>query len=121
MTIKASNAILVKETFHHGVAVPMTLEDYEKEMNYVKKQKIASSTPKEGISTWILLNNPTTKTEIKPAYRIEDDKKSTKPSQFTTKKRVPSTTPKPSKPAAHSPRSDSRQKEACRKPCEFRG
>lgn len=88
MTIKAANSILIKESFHHGVAVPMTLEDYEKEVNQVKKQKVASSTPKEGISTWILLNNPTTKTEIKiPAYRAEDEKKTTKVSLYTTKKR----------------------------------
>ena len=102
MTIKAANSILVKESFHHGVAVPMTLEDYEKEMSQVKKHKVASSTPKEGISTWILLNNPTTKTEIKiPAYRTDEEKKTTKVSQYTTKKRIAvTTTPKVTKAAS---------------------
>lgn len=53
-----NNEISVKESsFHHGVAVPMTLEEYEKEIEREKeminkaKKKIAmeSSTPKDGI------------------------------------------------------------------------
>lgn len=117
------NEITLKESsFHQGVAVPMTLEEYEKEIAREKdllskaKKKIAmeSSTPKDGISTWILLsgsNNPTTRAttrpEMKPAYRIDSAEKKDKPvkaaalanSTSTTKKRVPVTTttkmPKP--------------------------
>ena len=84
-----NSEITLKESFHHGVAVPLSLEDYEKELAREKdlltkaKKKISmeSSTPKEGISTWILLsgsNNPTTtsRPEVnKPAYRVDNDNK----------------------------------------------
>jgi hypothetical protein len=108
-----NNEILVKESsFHRGVAVPMTLEDLEKEMEREKdliskaKKKITmeSSTPKDGISTWILLsgsNTPTTKPEMKPAFRIDpEEKKPVKAavSTTTTKKRPVTTTPKSTKP-----------------------
>lgn len=114
------NEITIKDSsFHQGVAVPMTLEEYEKEIAREKdllnkaKKKIAmeSSTAKDGISTWILLsgsNNPTTRAttrpELKPAYRIDSAEKKEKPVKAnngtsTTKKRVPVTTttkmPKP--------------------------
>jgi hypothetical protein len=115
------NEITIKETsFHQGVAVPMSMEDYEKEiarekdlLNKAKKKiSMESSTPKDGISTWILLsgsNNPTTRAttrpEMKPAYRLDNsEEKKEKPvkngnSTMTTKKRVPVTTttkmPKP--------------------------
>lgn len=114
LTTGNSNEISVKESsFHHGVAVPMTMEDLEKEIAREKdilnkaKKKIAmeSSTPKDGISTWILLsgsNNPTKRPEMKPAFRIDSAEK--KPAQnvtMTTKKRpvttttkLPKTTPK---------------------------
>lgn len=105
-----NNEITVKESsFHHGVAVPMSLEDLEKEIarekdiinKAKKKMAMESSTLKDGISTWILLsgsNNPTTRPEIKPAtYRIENvDKKPAKvnisSNAPTTKKRNPVTT-----------------------------
>lgn len=100
-----NNEISLKESaFHQGVAVPMTLEEYEKEIAREKdlvskaKKKIAmeSSTPKDGISTWILLsgsNNPTTRPEMKPAFRIDPaEKKPAKPVTTTTKKRNPTTT-----------------------------
>lgn len=107
-----NNEISIKESsFHHGVAVPMTLEDYEKEVAREKdlvakaKKKMESSTLKDGISTWILLsgsNNPTARPEMKPAFRIDSEEK--KPlkannATLTTKKRNPTTTtmktPKP--------------------------
>lgn len=85
----------------------MTLEEYEKELAREKdlinkaKKKIAmeSSTPKEGISTWILLsdsNDLTTTARpetVKPTYRIESaEKKPVKAnSTATTKKRIPVT------------------------------
>jgi hypothetical protein len=99
-----NNEMSVKESsFHQGVAVPMSLEDYEKELAREKdllnkaKKKIAmeSSTQKDGISTWILLsgsNNPTTsRPDMKPAFRIDSAEK--KPvnknnSTMTTKKRT---------------------------------
>lgn len=107
-----NNEILVKESsFHRGVAVPMTLKELEEEMEREKdlinkaKKKITmeSSTPKDGISTWILLsgsNTPTTKPEMKPAFRIDSEEK--KPiknvvTTTTTKKRPVSTTPKTTK------------------------
>lgn len=111
-----NNEVSLKETgFHHGVAEPMTLEDYEKEIAREKellnkaKKKIAmeSSTPKDGISTWILLsgsNNPTTRPEMKPAFRIDpNEKKPMRNMTMTTKKRNPTTakpmTVKPTKAA----------------------
>ena len=102
-----NNEITIKESsFHQGIAVPMTMEEYEKEMAREKdliakaKKKIAveSSTPRDGISTWILLsgsNNPTTRPEIKPAFRIDSaEKKPVKNmnNTLTTKKRNPVTT-----------------------------
>lgn len=107
-----NSEISIKESsFHHGVAVPLTLEEYEKEIAREKdllnkaKKKIAmeSSTPKDGISTWILLsgsNNPTTRPEMKPAFRIDpDEQKVTKNQTMTTKKRpITTTTTKMPKP-----------------------
>lgn len=96
------------------------MEEYEKELAREKdlinkaKKKIAmeSSTPKEGISTWILLsgsNDPTTTSRpepVKPTYRIETEKKPVKNNTVTatTKKRPPVTsspkvTPKPTQKA----------------------
>lgn len=112
LTSGNSNEVSIKESsFHHGVAVPMTLEDYEKEIAREKdlvtkaKKKMESSTLKDGISTWILLsgsNNPTARPEMKPAFRIDsEEKKPTKNNNatMTTKKRNPTTTtiktPKP--------------------------
>jgi hypothetical protein len=112
-----NSEISLRESYHHGVAVPMSVEEYEKELAREKdlinkaKKKIAmeSSTPKDGISTWILLsgsNNPTTsRPEVnnKPSsYRIDNEKKPVKnnvsPSS-TTKKRIPTTAvPKTTKP-----------------------
>lgn len=101
-----NNEIVVKEGFHHGVAVPLTLEEYEKEIAREKdliskaKKKIAieSSTLKDGISTWILLsgsNNPTARPDIRPAFRIDSEEK--KPVKnniaLTTKKRIAVTPP----------------------------
>ncbi|CAG9809310.1 unnamed protein product [Chironomus riparius] len=108
-----NSEITLKESFHHGVAVPLSLEDYEKELarekdlltKAKKKISIESSTPKEGISTWILLsgsNNPTTtsRSEVnKPAYRVDNDSKkpvvknniSSANSTQTTKKRTTAT------------------------------
>lgn len=105
-----NSEITLKESFHHGVAVPLSLEDYEKELAREKelltkaKKKISmeSSTPKEGISTWILLsgsNNPSTtsRPEVnKPAYRVDNENKkpvvksniSNTNSTQTTKKRT---------------------------------
>lgn len=90
--------------------MPLSLEEYEKELAREKdminkaKKKIAmeSSTPKEGISTWILLSGshdpPTTSRPdtVKPTYRIENAEKkpvkntNTSPSSVT-KKRNPVT------------------------------
>lgn len=108
LTTGNSNEISVKESsFHHGVAVPMTMEELEKEIAREKdilnsaKKKMESSTPKDGISTWILLsgsNNPTKRPEMKPAFRIDNSEK--KPAQnvtMTTKKRPATTTTKASK------------------------
>lgn len=116
LTTGNKNEISVKETsFHQGVAVPMTMEEFEKEIAREKdllakaRKKIAaeSSTPKDGISTWILLsgsNNPTKRPEMKPAFRIDSEEK--KPAKnvnntMTTKKRNPiTTTTKMTKPPA---------------------
>lgn len=116
LTTGNKNEISIKESsFHQGVAVPMTLEEYEKEIAREKdllskaRKKIAveSSTPKDGISTWILLsgsNNPTTRPEMKPAFRIDSAEK--KPAKIfnntmTTKKRIaPTTTTKITKSTA---------------------
>lgn len=97
--------------------MPLSLEEYEKELAREKdminkaKKKIAmeSSTPKEGISTWILLSGshdpPTTSRpeSIKPTYRIEAEKKpvknnSTAPSNVTKKRNPVTAGPKINNP-----------------------
>lgn len=64
---------------HKGVAMPMTLEEIEREMAAVDIKLKESSTSKEGISTWILLSGsqPTAQpSDFKgPTYRIESDQK----------------------------------------------
>jgi len=101
----------------------LSLEDYEKELarekdlltKAKKKISVESSTPKEGISTWILLsgsNNPSTtsRPEVnKPAYRVDNDNKkpavksnvSNANTTQTTKKRTTATqSPKTTKTTA---------------------
>jgi hypothetical protein len=66
------------EIVHHGVAVPLTMEEIEREMEMANKKQHDSSTSKEGISTWILVNGngPTVQPELKSSqYRAEIDKK----------------------------------------------
>lgn len=67
-----------KDVSHPGVAIPMTAEDIEREIAEVDNRVVKeTSTPKEGISTWILLSgtNPTGKPNNSrgPAYRIESE------------------------------------------------
>ncbi|KAG5672169.1 hypothetical protein PVAND_002320 [Polypedilum vanderplanki] len=123
--LNVNSELTIKESFHHGVAVPMSMDDYEKELAREKdlvnkaKKKISmeSSTPKEGISTWILLSGSsdlktsttTNRPEVnsnKPAYRNDNTEKKnavknniSNNSTATTKKRIPVTqspkTPKP--------------------------
>jgi hypothetical protein len=123
--LNVNSELTLKESFHHGVAVPLSLDDYEKELAREKdllnkaKKKISmeSSTPKEGISTWILLSGSsdlktsttTSRPEVaKPAYRNDNAEKknvvknnitNNSTAAATTKKRVPVTqSPKTTKP-----------------------
>lgn len=97
-----SNELSVKGV---GVAVPMTLEDYEKELELVNKSKKKtnkipdeSSTLKDGISTWILLsgsNISTAKPEVMVSYRVDEEDKRKNNSlheSTTTKKKITTTT-----------------------------
>lgn len=73
--------IIIYETSgHDGVAMPLTMEDIEREMAQVEFQ-LQESTPKEGISTWILLSGSETTPQPPsiaakgPAYVVETEKK----------------------------------------------
>lgn len=75
------------ENGHAGVAVPVTMEDLEKENNISE-----SSTTNEGISTWILLSNPANKdnfTGSTEPTKIEDSTKKQKPAINKNKTKRP--------------------------------
>lgn len=107
--------IIIYETSgHDGVAMPLTMEDIEREMAQVEFQ-LQESTPKEGISTWILLSGtettpqPNSNTGKGPVYYVESDTemesekkvdkimkvKDDKEKPVVLPKRRPSTTPSP--------------------------
>lgn len=74
-----NNADFPTTNGHRGIAVPMTMEEIEREMSANHKQVVSNSTPKEGLgeglSTWILLsgnNKPTVQPDHSP---VEADKK----------------------------------------------
>ncbi|CAK1543261.1 unnamed protein product [Leptosia nina] len=76
------------EDSHIGVAVPVTMEELELENSLNQPSSSQSSTSKEGISTWILLNNPVSKentTLSTEPTKVEDNKKS-KPIKNKTKR-----------------------------------
>ncbi|KAL0879071.1 hypothetical protein ABMA27_004035 [Loxostege sticticalis] len=77
------------ENAHAGVAVPMTMEELETE------DKVSeSSTTNEGISTWILLSNPSNKendTVSTEPTKVEDSQKKQKPVVFKNKTKRPPT------------------------------
>lgn len=62
----STGTLLVDEKRHLGVAVPVTMEEIEKEMASIQSTIRETSTSKDGISTWILLSgtNPTTPPEM---------------------------------------------------------
>lgn len=73
--------IIIYETSgHDGVAMPLTMEDIEREMAQVEFQ-LQESTPKEGISTWILLSGtettpqPTSNSNKGPIYYVQAEEK----------------------------------------------
>ncbi|XP_028156337.1 uncharacterized protein LOC114349939 [Ostrinia furnacalis] len=75
---------------HAGVAVPMSMEELESE-NKVSE----SSTTNEGISTWILLSNPSSKendTVSTEPTKIDDSQKKQKPVVFKNKTKRPQST-----------------------------
>ncbi|XP_068631527.1 mucin-4-like [Battus philenor] len=75
------------ENSHIGIAVPITMEELESE-NAVTDSVSESSTPNEGISTWILLNNPANKenpsSSTEPT-KIEEQPKKQKPTNAKNK------------------------------------
>ncbi|XP_055700257.1 uncharacterized protein LOC129799962 isoform X2 [Phlebotomus papatasi] len=80
---KANGEIFVgeeEESGHRGVAVPLTMKDLEREMAEMDIRLKESSTPKEGISTWILLSesSSTANPDLKgPTYEIGIEGKAT--------------------------------------------
>lgn len=107
--------IIIYETSgHDGVAMPLTMEDIEREMAQVEFQ-LQESTPKEGISTWILLSGTETTPQpnsnsgkgpqyyTEPEKKVDTDKKvdkimkvkDDKERPVVLPKRRPSTTPAP--------------------------
>lgn len=79
------------ENGHAGIAVPVTMEELESE-NKIVESSSESSTSNEGISTWILLSNPTAK---------ENNTMSTEPTKVeeVTKKNKPNNKNKTKRPA----------------------
>lgn len=74
------------ETAHAGVAVPMTMEELETE-NKISE----SSTSNEGISTWILLSNPSNVTTSTEPTKVEENQKKQKPAVSKNKTKRPQT------------------------------
>lgn len=77
------------ENAHPGIAVPVTMEELEKENKLSE-----SSTSNEGISTWILLSNPSGKdnvTSTEPTKAEEPPKKQKPASPTKTKTKRPQT------------------------------
>uniref|UniRef100_A0A6B2EAX6 Putative conserved secreted protein n=1 Tax=Phlebotomus kandelakii TaxID=1109342 RepID=A0A6B2EAX6_9DIPT len=78
---KANEEIFVgEEEGHRGVAVPLTMKDLEREMAAMDIRLKESSTPKVGISTWILLSESgsTVSPDLKgPTYEIGTESKAT--------------------------------------------
>lgn len=97
--------IIIYETSgHDGVALPLTMEDIEREMAQVEFQ-LQESTPKEGISTWILLSGtettpqpnakgPAYAVESEPEKKLESDKKIDKIMKVKDDKESPVLLPK---------------------------
>ncbi|RVE46605.1 hypothetical protein evm_008738, partial [Chilo suppressalis] len=80
------------ENAHVGVAVPMTMEELESE-NKVSE----SSTSNEGISTWILLSNPSNITTVSTEpTKIDDNQKKQKPMTQKNKNKRPTSNKVPS-------------------------
>ncbi|XP_022130438.2 uncharacterized protein LOC111003953 isoform X2 [Pieris rapae] len=85
----------INDYSHAGVAVPVSMEELELE-NRVSPPHAESSTTNEGISTWILLNNPVNKensTLATEPTKIDENKKSkptkNKPKRPQNKPSVP--------------------------------
>lgn len=57
--VEQEDIIIYETSGHGGEALPLTMEDIEREMAQVEFQ-LQESTPKEGISTWILLSGTET-------------------------------------------------------------
>ncbi|XP_013196695.2 uncharacterized protein LOC106139738 isoform X2 [Amyelois transitella] len=72
------------ENGHAGIAVPVTMEDLEKE-NKISE----SSTSNEGISTWVLLSNPTNFTGSTEPTKVESSTKKQKPTTPKNKLKRP--------------------------------
>lgn len=72
------------ENAHAGVAVPMTMEELETE-NKISE----SSTSNEGISTWILLSNPSNATSSTEPTKIDENQKKQKPAASKNKTKRP--------------------------------
>ncbi|XP_013145728.1 PREDICTED: uncharacterized protein LOC106108920 [Papilio polytes] len=88
------------ENFHTGIAVPVTMEELESE-NTVTDVVSESSTPNEGISTWILLNNPSNKenpSSTTEPTKIEDQPKKQKPANTKNKNKRPQNNKVPKRP-----------------------
>lgn len=96
--------IIIYETSGNGVALPLTMEDIEREMAQVEFQ-LQESTPKEGISTWILLSGtettpqpnakgPTYAVESESEKKMESDKKMDKIMKVKDDKEIPVLLPK---------------------------
>ncbi|KPJ17268.1 hypothetical protein RR48_08759 [Papilio machaon] len=88
------------ENFHTGIAVPVTMEELESE-NAVTEVVSESSTPNEGISTWILLNNPSNKenpSSTTEPTKLDDQPVKQKPANSRNKNKRPQTNKVPKRP-----------------------
>lgn len=94
-----SDADVISENSHTGIAVPVTMEELELENKDLTNE---SSTTKEGISTWILLSNPTNvdnnSASTEPTQAEEAQKKQKPTAPKNKNKRPQNKTPVPKRP-----------------------
>ncbi|XP_052890550.1 mucin-17-like [Anopheles moucheti] len=99
---------------HAGVAEPMTDEEYQNELHRATERvPLRTTTPKEGLSTWVLLSGSdstemksestsTTRKVITTTTTTTTAKPTTATKRFqpTTRRLIPSTTPRPARTTA---------------------
>ncbi|KAG7301876.1 hypothetical protein JYU34_013283 [Plutella xylostella] len=99
--VKTRNEDTEVENSHVGIAVPVSMEELEME-NKIKDISSESSTSNQGISTWILLSNPTPKDNVSSSTteptKPEEPQKKQKPNQNKNKTKRPQQKPTTKRP-----------------------